>query len=173
MEKYIAFLRGINISGKNKIAMKDLKEGFESLNFSNVQTYLNSGNVIFESEDNNARQKIEKMIKDKFSLEIPTYLISFKKLEDILAHAPKWWNDVSTYNNIIFILSNETPEKIKEVIGDISEEYEKIETYDNIIFWSYDKKYYQKCKWWKKTAQRGIGEKLTIRNANTIRKALS
>lgn len=47
MQRYIALLRGINVGGKNKISMKELKAGFEELGFSNVVTYLNSGNVIF------------------------------------------------------------------------------------------------------------------------------
>ena len=47
MRRYIAFLRGINISGKNKVPMAELKKSFENQNFSQVKTYLNSGNVIF------------------------------------------------------------------------------------------------------------------------------
>ena len=47
--KYIALLRGINISGKNKIAMNDLKK-FTTLGYKEVTTYLNSGNVVFESD---------------------------------------------------------------------------------------------------------------------------
>lgn len=47
MVRYIALLRGINISGKNKISMQKLKEYFEELSFHEVKTYLNSGNVIF------------------------------------------------------------------------------------------------------------------------------
>ena len=56
--RYIAFLRGINISGKNKISMPDLKNEFERMNFSDVKTYLNSGNVLFSSSaDNDAEIK--------------------------------------------------------------------------------------------------------------------
>ena len=50
--KYIVLLRGINISGKNIISMKSLKEEVELLGYKNVITYLNSGNIILESEDN-------------------------------------------------------------------------------------------------------------------------
>ena len=53
MKRYIAFLRGINISGKNKISMAELKKNFEELGFEEVKTYLNSGNVIFLSDDEN------------------------------------------------------------------------------------------------------------------------
>lgn len=48
MKRYIAFLRGINISGKNKVSMAELKKGFERLDYTEVKTYLNSGNVIFQ-----------------------------------------------------------------------------------------------------------------------------
>ena len=47
--KYIALLRGINVSGKNKIDMKELKKEIENLDFGEVITYLNSGNIIFKS----------------------------------------------------------------------------------------------------------------------------
>ena len=50
MKRYVALLRGINISGKNKVVMAELKKEIESLMFENVKTYLNSGNVIFSSQ---------------------------------------------------------------------------------------------------------------------------
>ena len=49
MGSYIALLRGINISGKNKVPMAELKKTFEELGFGAVKTYLNSGNVVFLS----------------------------------------------------------------------------------------------------------------------------
>ena len=55
--KYVAFLRGINISGKNKIPMNELKKEFEKNRYKNVITCLNSGNIIFESLDNNELEK--------------------------------------------------------------------------------------------------------------------
>ena len=68
MKRYIALLRGINISGKNKVPMAELKKGFETLAFVEVKTYLNSGNVIFSSDEDNIRKltdKIEEMIKNQ------------------------------------------------------------------------------------------------------------
>lgn len=50
-KRYVAFLRGINISGKNKVPMAELKQGFERLDYKEVKTYLNSGNVIFSSDE--------------------------------------------------------------------------------------------------------------------------
>ena len=79
MKRYIALLRGINISGKNKVPMAELKKGFETLAFVEVKTYLNSGNVIFSSDEDNIRKltdKIEEMIKNQFGLDIPVFVLS-------------------------------------------------------------------------------------------------
>jgi uncharacterized protein (DUF1697 family) len=94
MKRYIALLRGINISGKNKVPMAELKKGFETLAFVEVKTYLNSGNVIFSSDEDNIRKltdKIEEMIKNQFGLDIPVFVLSREALEDILQNAPDWW----------------------------------------------------------------------------------
>lgn len=55
--RYILLLRGINVSGKNKVSMKDLKVSLEGLGYQNVVTYLNSGNVIFDTDDDLATIK--------------------------------------------------------------------------------------------------------------------
>ena len=174
-ETYCVFLRGINISGKNKIAMSDLKAQFESLGYQDVRTYLNSGNIVFSSDIQNlfeVRCSIEEMIRNSFGYDIPAYIISEKELQQILRHAPKWWGteDKEKYDNLIFILSDESPQEISNMIGPVSEGLEQIEIYQNIIFWTFDRKSYQKCNWWKKTASSSIAEKLTIRTAGTIKK---
>ena len=53
MKRYVALLRGVNISGKNKVPMAELKKVFEKIGFSEVKTYLNNGNVIFSCEEDN------------------------------------------------------------------------------------------------------------------------
>ena len=173
--RYIAFLRGINISGKNKIAMSDLKREFESLGFTDVSSYLNSGNVLFSSENRNITDMkcaIERMLRTAFELEIPVHVISRADLEDILANAPDWWGtgEKDQYDNFIFILTSDTAQEICDMVGQPSEGLERIQVYKDIIFWSFDRKAYQKCNWWKKTAGAGIAERLTIRTANTVRK---
>ena len=102
--KYIVLLRGINISGKNKISMNELKAGLEKIGFENVSTYLNSGNAIFQSEIDNKeviKENIQRMIKERFNLEIPVYVTTAPELEDILKHTPEWWgtNNKEIYAN--------------------------------------------------------------------------
>lgn len=90
--KYIALLRGVNINGKNKIPMKELKEVLEK-DYDNVLTYLNTGNVIFES-DTDSKESIMKniceIIKSAFGLDIPVFVIRKEELEDILNNYPTW-----------------------------------------------------------------------------------
>ncbi len=79
MKRYITFLSGVNISGKNKVPMAELKNGFEEIGFSEVRTYLNSGNVIFSSDEGDMEgfiNQIETMIKRQFGVDIPVFVIS-------------------------------------------------------------------------------------------------
>ena len=177
MIRYIALLRGINISGKNKIPMAELKKGFEDLGFSDVRTYLNSGNVMFscrEDDITGITKRIEKMIGDVFGLDIPVFVIKTEELKDIIRHAPEWWGtaDKSIYDNLIFIMSPTTFAEVYEAIGEPKEGLEQIMEYDNAVFWSFDLKDHRKTNWWPKTAALPIGSRLTIRTANTVRKLI-
>ena len=175
MKRYAAFLRSVNISGKNRVPMAELKQGFEELGYTQVKTCLNSGNVVFsgaEADTIRLTGRIAEMIKCLFGLDIPVFVIAIEALEDILQHAPDWWGDESReiYDNLIFILP---PAAFTDVYGEIGapkEGLERIQEYRGAIFWSFLRKDYQKTNWWHKTAGAGIGSKLTIRTANTVRK---
>jgi|LSQX01.3.fsa_nt_gb uncharacterized protein (DUF1697 family) len=72
MKRYIALLRGINVGGKNKLAMSELKARFEKLGFTDVSTHLNSGNVIFSTDIDDTEHlahKIKIMIEKNFELD--------------------------------------------------------------------------------------------------------
>lgn len=175
MKRYVALLRGINISGKNKIAMAELKNGFVEMGFEAVSTYLNSGNVVFDGKDEpemSLSNRIEGMIKDKFDLDIPVFVTRMDYIMDILNHAPSWWgsDEKEKYDNLIFVIPPTTAKQIAEKIGEPTKELEEVSIYKDVIFWTFDRKKYAKANWWKKTASAGIGEALTIRTANTIRR---
>lgn len=177
MSRYIAFLRGVNVSGKNKVPMAQLKKGFEELGFSDVKTFLNSGNVIFSSDKDNIESfmnQIESMIKNQFDLDIPVFIILKDTLEDILHNAPDWWGneDKEIYDNLIFILPPATFTEVFNEIGEPRKALERIECHKEVIFWSFNRKEYQKTNWWSKTASTAISNKLTIRTANTVRKMI-
>lgn len=174
--EYIALLRGVNISGKNKIPMKELKEALEK-DYNNVLTYLNTGNVIFESDIDSKEsimKNISEIIKNKFALDIPVFVIREEELEDILNNNPTWWrtDNKDIYDNLIFIIPPTRCEEVYNTVGEPSKDIDKIGEYNNVIFWSFDLKNYRKSNYWVKTASTDIKDKITIRTANTMRKKL-
>lgn len=177
MEKYIAFLRGINISGKNKVAMPLLKAAFEDLGYSNVTTYINSGNVIFSSNSSDIREitsRCKVVIEERFSLDIPVTIISQKELSEALDNAPNWWDIKSAEEVIhqaIFLIPPVTIEEVYKAVGEAKPEYEKVGYYKNVIFWSAPRGTLSKTRWYK-IASSSVNNKVTIRNASTAKKVL-
>lgn len=175
MHKYIALLRGINVGGRNKVSMPELITAFEENGFTDVKTYINSGNVIFSSEIANEaelKSTCEYVITEKFKLNIPVAIISANDLSAALQNAPDWWGTGGeTKHNAIFVLSPATPKTIIEQVGDIKPEYEQIGYFGQVIFWSAPIKTLSKVRW-----IRIIGtpayDSITIRNANTTKKLL-
>lgn len=174
--KYIILLRGINISGKNKISMSELKQELENLGYSNVITHLNSGNIILTTNKNEDEiiSAVGEMIKNKFSLDIPVFVIKSQDLEELVANKPSWWHtqDKEIYDNIIFILKPHTFKEVSESLGKPNSQNEQIKEYKNNIFWSYKLSEYRKTNWWSKTASTNIKDFITIRTSNTILKLL-
>ncbi|MDR2035834.1 MAG: DUF1697 domain-containing protein [Coriobacteriales bacterium] len=80
--RYLALLRGVNVGGKNKIAMPALKAAFESQGFKDVVTYINSGNILFETllDEAEARSLCEDLLKREFDLSIPVGIITAPEL---------------------------------------------------------------------------------------------
>lgn len=86
-----AFLRGINVSGKTRIKMADLKDAFELMGFKNVRTFLASGNVVFDSGDENEKfltEKIESGLKNVFNRDITVILRSIDHLKKLQSLKP-------------------------------------------------------------------------------------
>ena len=155
--------------------MAELKKCFETLGFIEVKTCLNSGNVIFSGEEAAAVEltdRIERMIQRQFDLSIPVFVIPQETLADILRHAPDWWGteNQEIYDNLIFIMPPADFRGVHHKIGEPKEGLEQIQAYGTAVFWSFSRKNYQQTNWWPKTTSAIIGQKLTIRTANTVRK---
>jgi uncharacterized protein (DUF1697 family) len=91
MNTFISMLRGINVSGYNNISMSDLKKLYESLDFKNVVTYVQSGNVIFDTTKQEASKLsslIETQIKKSFNLSVSVLLRDKNDLQRIISINP-------------------------------------------------------------------------------------
>ncbi|MGG0823398.1 DUF1697 domain-containing protein [Paenibacillus turicensis] len=173
MQKYIALLRGINVGGKNKISMPELKKAFEEIGYQEVTTYINSGNVIFSSSHEDQveiRGKCERAISEKFNLNITVTIISVEDLSSALDHAPTWWDtNPESKHNAIFVIPPATAIEIMEQVGIAKPEYEQVDHYGQIIFWSAPLDTFSKTRWAKIVGKSAYNH-VTIRNANTTKK---
>ncbi|MBX7169715.1 MAG: DUF1697 domain-containing protein [Pyrinomonadaceae bacterium] len=135
--KYVAFLRGINVGGKNKIKMETLREILSAEGFENVKTYIKSGNIIFETfESDNKRltQQIEKAIEKEFGLSIKTMVRSTDEIKNIVKNNPfdgQFENDKDLH---VFFLDEEMPDEKRELLISNNNENEKYFVRDREIF---------------------------------------
>jgi uncharacterized protein (DUF1697 family) len=91
-QNYLALLRGINVGGNNIIKMTDLKTTFVDMGFSDVSTYIQSGNVIFKSEIDNKTSLInlvEKNLSDRFGYLSKVVIINHNELKSVVENAPE------------------------------------------------------------------------------------
>ena len=91
MPTYIALLRGINVSGHKAIKMEDLRSSFGALKFSSVETYVQSGNVVFAAENDSVAalsEKIERRILRDFGFSVPVFLRTAKEWDEIIKGNP-------------------------------------------------------------------------------------
>ncbi|HEY6907684.1 MAG TPA: DUF1697 domain-containing protein [Ignavibacteriaceae bacterium] len=175
MKRYITFLRAINVGGHNVIRMQQLKLLFEAIGFKNVETFIASGNVIFDSKslDNSALEnKIEKHLFSSLGNNIAAFIRTTDQLEDIINHKPfpeEKYSEAAA-NNIGFIkrpLDKESVNKLNSLKTDIDD----FHSYKTEIYWLCKKKQSQS------TFSGNIFEKrlnslVTFRGINTLEKIL-
>ena len=90
MTIYIALLRGINVGGKNIIKMAELKHALEAIGLTEVQTYIQSGNVLFKADETAGplKNKIEHEVEEKFGFSVTVVLRTAEELERIILNLP-------------------------------------------------------------------------------------
>ncbi|WP_338814806.1 DUF1697 domain-containing protein [Bernardetia sp. Wsw4-3y2] len=178
MQKYISILRGINVGGKRKILMSDLKELYQSLGFENVQTYIQSGNVIFNSslDKNEISIQIEKAVFEKYGFEVPVIIRTKEELQNIQSSNPfieskENRNKEKIINNLHLTFLEEVPttqniEKTKEIEAKTDDKFEIVE--NNIFIFCEGK--YHTSKLTNNFFEKKLKTKATTRNWKTIEK---
>lgn len=113
MKKYIAFLRGINVSGQKKVPMAELREILSYEGLQNVKTYIQSGNVVFEhsvTSPEKLEKLIQKTIQDHFGFEVKTFVTTLEYINMLLATDPYPEQSEKEGNRVFVTMLSEIPD---------------------------------------------------------------
>lgn len=172
MNSYIALLRGINVGGHKKIFMADLKILFEKLGFQDVQTYIQSGNVIFQTDDGNKtlmERKIKHQLLDDFGYDVTVLVKTPSEIRSILNNCPF---DKNKKENSYFTLLHSTPKAESiELTNKISYPNEEFLITNSCIYF-YSSVGYGNVKFNNNLFEKKLGVSSTSRNFRTLNKLL-
>lgn len=169
---YVALLRGINVGGKNKMAMPRLKRTFEEVGLTDVTTYINSGNVIFKD----SRRKpatiisaLEKAIEQDFGFQIKLLIRDLAAIRKTIKALPdSWTNDNSMKCDVMFLWDGFDR---KDILDDlkIKPDIEDVVYVPGAIIWRVDRPNVTRSGMIKLVGTE-LYKGMTIRNCNTVRK---
>lgn len=166
--RYLALLRGINVGGKNPIKMSELVAALVEDGFRNVESYINSGNVLFDSDSNkDLRTKVMASIRQHSGLDIDVVVVSAERWVKIVDEAPKTWGKKDAWkHNIIVVIPPATTDDILDAVGDLRPEYESLQPGDGVLYQSISLQYFSRARSGA-FAGKPAYKKMTVRNYNT------
>lgn len=168
--KYTALLRGINVGGKNKVEMKRLKDIFESLDCINVSTYINSGNVFFESDQIRGRlhKKIMRSLRNEYGFQIPLLIKTQQEIRRIADAIPlNWKNDSEQKTDVAFLFREIDFEGTADSLP-VKKEFINLKYVEGAIIWNVKREFLNKSQL-TKIIGHPLYQFMTVRNVNTAR----
>ena len=170
--KYVAFLRGINVGGIT-LKMEDVKTIFSGLGFKNVTTYIQSGNIIFDSSETDKallERKIHESITAKANLDIAVFVKTKEQIQSIVSNSPlgKKMDEKRIY---VTMLSTAPAGGKLAGIKAINSADEKFMLIKDVIFSFYGNGY-GKSKYTNNYFEKSLGASATTRNRSSITKIL-
>ena len=170
--RYVALLRGVNVGGKNKVPMARLREVFQQVGHTDVRTYINSGNIVFESPRPNVgdlSQDLEAAIGTEFGFPTRVLVLPGSTVEQIAAALPDdWARDERSSCNVLYLLPEWASPKALEEFR-VDPEHEEARYRDGAILSRVDRAHIGRS-----AVHELIGTELhshvTIRNCTTARK---
>jgi uncharacterized protein (DUF1697 family) len=172
MKTYIALLRGINVGGHKKVPMAELRDVLSKAGLQNVQTYIQSGNVVFQSSEivKELESKIQKGIMAHFGFEVPVIVKTNAELQLIFDSCPF---EKEIKEKTYFILLNKIPStKLINEVKDITYENEEVVIIKNCLYF-YSSLGFGQTKFNLNFYERKLKVIGTSRNYNTMVKLLS
>lgn len=170
--KYIALLRGINVGGNNIIKMADLKSAFEKCGCMNVSTYINSGNVIFETDESEKEitEKLEKCLSETFHYTASFVLRTAKQMQEVVDGFPEIWKDPQDWKcYVVFLKEPITADQVMHEV-ELKPDVDKVDVGKTVVYFS--SRSGVATSGFTKLMSKKIYKQLTIRNLNTTQKLL-
>ena len=170
MTKHIAFLRGINV-GNIRIKMTDLKSAFEQMGYKEVKTWLQTGNVVFESDQsiNDLKNTLEKGLSDTFHYKAYVLLYEFAVLADIIAQYP-FERDENHHAYVVFIEGDAAFEELRTLSQGLGEEADRVAPGNGVLYWKVKVGETLDTAFAKTVAKTKYKRCVTVRNINTLEK---
>ncbi len=174
--RYLALLRGINVGGNAKIAMQDLRSVLEKSGLESVRTYIQSGNIIFESDEDNTTvlaELIKDVIEQNFELTVPVVVFTRTEWSKIVQEAPAWWGkDEDWKHNLLVLLKPYDMSATIAAIGTLKPDIERLEPGDGVLYQAMSRALFGRTTTGKLAAS-PIYQRMTVRNYNTAKKLLT
>ena len=169
--RYILLLRGINVGGKNKVSMSDFKELLKNSGFKNVTSYINSGNLFFDSDEDQEScvSNIRYLLETNYDFSIPFALLTKEEYLKEREKLPDWWNEDLARRDILFFSSDLDKTSVLDFLDKIVFYNEIVYVGKCAVFWGkYNESEYLKTSYHKKLMKQDFYKKITIRNGNTF-----
>ncbi|MBI5945592.1 MAG: DUF1697 domain-containing protein [Chloroflexi bacterium] len=170
MPKHIAFLRAINVGG-HTIKMNELRRLFESLGLANVETFIASGNVIFEAKAGNTKaleKRIESHLKESLGYEVATFIRTEVEVGEIAKYKPFSQAKLNSATALNVCFLSDTPDKtMVEKLMAMKTDIDDFHVYRRELYWLCQKKQ-SESKISNAALEKALGIKTTLRGMNTI-----
>ena len=169
---YVAFLRGVNVGGKGIVSMAAIKEALVALGLSDVRTYINSGNAIFSARASDAQKltaRIEKALEQHTGIAIKVLVMDHKTLKKMVGAIPRNWVDDKTMRTYVLLLWKELDDPAILDRLPIKPGVDELRYTPGAVVWRVDRQNVSKSQM-SKLVGTALYKKITIRNANTMRK---
>lgn len=171
--KYVALLRGVNVGGKSLVKMAELKSAVEAGGFTDVSTYINSGNVLFSSEDEDKiklAQSMTRIIDETCGLDVKTVVFSADDIQKVIQDMPKGWGENPDWKyNTLFLIPPYDMQEILAEIGALKPDIEILKQGEGVLYQGVEFKSFGRTRTGKLASMRCY-QQMTIRNYNTTMK---
>jgi len=173
MMRYALLVRGINVGGKNKVVMAELRQELTVLGLEKVETYINSGNVFFTSTDskNQLIEKLEAFFEFNYPFIQSFSLLSQEEYEAEVENLPAWWNEDLARKDVLFYTEGLDVDQVIEKVDNLKLEDEVVHFGKLGIFWGkFSEESYYATAYHKYLLKMPFYRQITIRNAKTFDK---